>query len=318
MGENTLALLRFLSSEESPLPNLTSGYTPPTTIYLTLAGKFFMYSFATAKMMYCGFFFASLLYVRLSASKDKEGAGVAIGVMAVITGVLGTILVPNVVAFIMNKLLNKGMSWFSSPFAPLVLYGPPSILGVLISQYLIGPVSEQAIFNAMLLLQSGLALAIQMAGVGSASVFFLSGLPMLVALLINPLITGSAKTISLVAYALAQVEPLLVGTLILATVAEVFVPLVRFCHAYGSCTFLTLLTFRLAVSERRHLRTILLQASSLYWALRYSQHSCPLFIGSNVGNFGMVLFFQVSRPQLSWLCSLRDDHLMRCTRRDYS
>jgi hypothetical protein len=227
MGENTLALLHFLSSEESPLPNLTSGYTPPTTVYLTLGGKFFMYSFATAKLMYCAFFVATLLFIRLSAS-GGEGAGIAVGVMAVVTGVLGTIVIPNVVAFIMNKLLNKGMSWFSSPFAPLVLYGPPSILGVLVSQYLIGPVSEQAIFNAMLLLQSGLALAIQMAGVGSASVFFLSGLPMLVALFINRLITGSTKTISLVAYALAQVEPLMVGTLILATVAEVFVPLVRF------------------------------------------------------------------------------------------
>ncbi|EKM81542.1 hypothetical protein AGABI1DRAFT_69822 [Agaricus bisporus var. burnettii JB137-S8] len=225
MGENTLALLRFLSSEESPLPNLTSGYTPPTTVYLTLAGRFFMYSFATAKMMYWAFFLASVLFVRLSATKNGEKASVAIGVMAVTVAFLGTIIVPNMVAFIMNKLLNKGMSWFSSPFAPVVLYGPPSILGVLLSQYLIGPISEQAIFNAMLLLQSTLALAIQMAGIGSASVFFLSGLPMLVALLINPLITGSTKTISLVAYALVQVEPLLVGTLILATVAEVFVPL---------------------------------------------------------------------------------------------
>lgn len=233
MAENALALLQFLSSEESPLPNLTAGYTPPTTVYFTLFGQFFMYSFKTAKIMYSALFIASLLFVRWTSSSKTSGerASRTSGMVAVIAAASGALIVPNIVALVMSKGLNKGMSWFSSPFAPIVLYAPPTLLGALASQYLIGPVSEQAIFNVLLLLQSGLAYVIQMAGIGSAGLFFLSGLPLFVALLINPLITGSAKEISLFTYALAQVEPLLIGTLMLATVAEVFVPLVSLFSA---------------------------------------------------------------------------------------
>ncbi|KAF9454480.1 hypothetical protein P691DRAFT_692720 [Macrolepiota fuliginosa MF-IS2] len=224
MAENTLALLRFLSSEVSPLPKLTAGYTRPTTVYFTLLGKFYMYSFKTARIMYSVLFVASLLFVRLSKA-NRERARWTNGLVAVLAAVSGALIVPNVVALVMNKGLNKGMSWFSSPFAPIVLYAPPTILGALLSQYLIGPIPEQDVFNVLLLLQSGLAYAIQMAGVGSAGLFFLFALPLLVALLINRLITGSATEISLFTYALAQVEPLLIGSLMLATVAEVFVPL---------------------------------------------------------------------------------------------
>ncbi|KAJ3576559.1 hypothetical protein NP233_g353 [Leucocoprinus birnbaumii] len=227
MAENTLALLQFLSSDESPLPNLTAGYTKPTTVYFTLFGNFYMYSFKTARIMYLALFAASVLFVRLStSSKLNEGrASWTRGLVAVIAAVSGTIIVPNVVALVMSKVLNKGMSWFSNPFAPIVLYAPPTLLGALLSQYLVGPVLEQDILNAILLVQSGLAYAIQMAGIGSAGLFFLSSLPLSVALLLNPLITGSHTEISLVTYGIAQVEPLLIGSLMLATVAEVFVPL---------------------------------------------------------------------------------------------
>lgn len=228
MAENTLALLRFLSSDDSPLPNLTAGYTPPTTVYFTLFGKFYMYSFKTARIMYAALFVASLLFVRLSSvsKMNRERAGWTSGLVAVMAAVAGILIVPNAVALFMSKGLNKGMSWFSNPFAPIVLYAPPTLLGALLSQYLVGPVPEQDVLNILLLLQSGLAYGIQMAGIGSAGLFFLFSLPLFVALLINPLITGSATEISLLTYAFAQVEPLLIGTLMLATVAEVFVPLV--------------------------------------------------------------------------------------------
>lgn len=227
MAENTLALLRFLSSDESPLPNLTAGYTRPTTVYFTLFGKFYMYSFKTARIMYLSLFTASILFVRLSSSSKVNGARASWtrGLGAIMAAVFGSIIAPNVVALVMSKGLNKGMSWFSNPFAPIVLYGPPTLLGALLSQYLVGPVLEQEIFNALLVVQSGLAYGIQMAGIGSAGLYFLSSLPLFIALLLNPLIAGSAREISLFTYAIAQVEPLLIGSLLLATVAEVFVPL---------------------------------------------------------------------------------------------
>ncbi len=237
MAENTLALLRFLSSSDSPLPKLTEGYTRPTTVYLTFFGKFYMYSFKTAKIMYSALFLASLLFVRISSSSKTAQGGRAEwtkGLVAVLAAVAGTLIVPNLVALAMNKGLNKGMSWFSSPFAPVVLYAPPAVLGALLSQYLVGPTSEQSVFNALLLSQSALAYGIQMAGLGSAGLFFLFAAPLFVSLLFNTLITGSAAEISLFTYAMAQAEPLLIGTLMLATICEVFVPLVRiFPQGFG-------------------------------------------------------------------------------------
>jgi hypothetical protein len=172
--------------------------------------------------------------------------------------IAGTLIAPNLVALVMSKGLNKGMSWFSSPFAPILLYAPPTFLGALLSQYLVGPVFEQDILNALLIMQSALAYGIQMAGIGSACLFFLSALPLFIALLINPLITGSAKEISLFTYGFAQVEPLLIGTLMLATVAEVFVPLVSIIFPPGGVVEEPLIptTSRLAVSEHKHPQTI--------------------------------------------------------------
>jgi hypothetical protein len=259
MAENTLALLQFLSSDESPLPNLTAGYTRPSTVYFTLFGKFYMYSFKTARMMYLALFTASLLLVRVTGPSKANGerAGWTRGLVAVTAAVAGTVVVPNVVALVMSKVLNKAMSWFSSPFASIILYAPPTLLGALISQYLIGPVPERDIFNALLVMQSAMAYAIQMAGIGSAGLFFLSGLPIFFALLANPLITGSAREISLFTYALAQVEPLLIGSLMLATVAEVFVPLVSLISVCRLVTRSVIsMTFRLAVSELKRPRII--------------------------------------------------------------
>lgn len=223
MAENTLALLKFLSSEDSPLPNLTAGYTRPTTVYFTLFGTFYMYSFKTAKIMYSALFLASLFFVRISSQGGwTEWTK---GLVAVMAAVAGTVIMPNVVALAMSKGLNKGMSWFTSPFAPLVLYGPPTLLGALLSQYLVGPTSEQSIFKSLLLVQSAMAYGVQMAGVGSACLFFFSAFPIFFSLLINVMITGSTADISLFTYGLAQVEPLLIGALVLATICEVFVPL---------------------------------------------------------------------------------------------
>lgn len=224
MAENVLALLQFLSSDQSPLPTLTAGYARPSTVYFTLFGKFYMYSFKTARIMYLALFVVSLAFVRISTVR-KEWTNLVQGLVAVMASTFGTVIMPNLVALIMSKGLNKGMSWFSNPFSPIALYAPPALLGALLSQYLVGPVFERDILNALLVLQCGLAYGIQMAGIGSAGLFFLSGLPLFIALLSNRLITGNATDISLITYAIAQLEPLLIGSLMLTTVSEVFVPL---------------------------------------------------------------------------------------------
>lgn len=103
---------------------------------------------------------------------------------------------------------------------------PNTISGALLSQHLLGPMSEHTVFTALILLQSGSAFIIQLLNVGSAAVFFLSALPIFIAVLLNPLFSGNANEIALVTYALGQVFPLFGGVLLLLPVVEVFVPLV--------------------------------------------------------------------------------------------
>ncbi|KAF8159229.1 hypothetical protein B0H34DRAFT_655155 [Crassisporium funariophilum] len=233
MGENTLALIRYLSSSKSPLPTLTQGYTRPSTVFFAhIGGVFFMYSFATAKIMYSVLFLASLVLVRLTfvdpaPALKKAGSGFwreqGKGAVGVLAGMVGTLAVPNLVAVVMKSGLGKGMSWFSDPMAPLGLYGPAALLGGLLSQYLIGQIHEQSVFTALLLIQSFVAVGIQLAGIGSAALFFLSALPIFVSFAANSLLNG--KNLSLWTYAIAQVMPLLTGSMLMVGVVEVFTPL---------------------------------------------------------------------------------------------
>jgi len=211
-----------------------------------------MYSFTTAKVMYTLLLLASFVLVRITyvdpaPALKKVGDGFwseqIKGGVAVVLGAIGTLLVPNVVALVMRHVLNKGMSWFSSPLSPLGLYGPAAVLGMvfylsierlfyimflgaLISQYLVGQVHEQSVFTALLLVQAFVAVAVQVAGIGSAAIFFICALPLFVALIINSLLMGNTKNLSLWTYAIGQILPLLSGSMLIVGVVEVFVPLV--------------------------------------------------------------------------------------------
>lgn len=81
-------------------------------------------------------------------------------------------------------------------------------------------------FTSTLLMQSFFSVLIQMLGVGSAAIFYLSALPLFFSLVVNAFITGEGD-ISLWTYALGQANPLFTGTLMITAVSEVFVPLVR-------------------------------------------------------------------------------------------
>jgi len=138
MGENALALMRYLSSSDSPVAQLTEGYSRPSTVFYAHVGPtFFMYSFSTAKVMYSALLAASFVLVRLTfvdpAPALKSGHGFwreqGKGAIAVTAGIAGTLLLPNVVAVVMRSVLNKGMSWFKNPLAPIGLYGPAALLG---------------------------------------------------------------------------------------------------------------------------------------------------------------------------------------------
>jgi hypothetical protein len=137
MGENALALLLYLSSPASPLPSLTSGYTPPTTVFFSNLGYFVSYSYRTAKILYVLLFAASIVLVHViyvePAPALRKGKGIwreqARGGVAVVSGAVGAIAGANLVAFVMVNVLGKGMSWFSSEMSTLGLYGPAALAG---------------------------------------------------------------------------------------------------------------------------------------------------------------------------------------------
>jgi hypothetical protein len=129
MAANTLALLEHLSSPASPIPELTSGYTPPSTVYFFHLGIFWIYSFNIAKTMYGILFIQSLVFV-FAGGKFKDVLKEQIrGAVRVFIGLVGALVGANAVAVIMAKVLGKGMSWFSNELSPVVLYAPPALFG---------------------------------------------------------------------------------------------------------------------------------------------------------------------------------------------
>ncbi|KIO07538.1 hypothetical protein M404DRAFT_997720 [Pisolithus tinctorius Marx 270] len=249
MADNTLALLRYLSSSDSPIPSLAKGFDAcPRTVFMSSLHWFFMYSFTTAKIMYVSLFIASLALWRI-ARVQKIGAGFG----AVLAAIAGAVLAANVVAFLMKYVLKKPLSWFKAEYHPLLLYAPAAISGMLIAQLPFSgpgkPSMERPIFMALLLFQSFLAAFGQILNIGSSAALFLGALGFFVALCIDTALAprmrlsslngdkpianhprkGQAGTagqeLSLWSYVIAMLIPLTVGVQLLAATLVVFVPL---------------------------------------------------------------------------------------------
>ena len=233
MADNALALLQYLTSPESPLPSLDTGYTKPQTVFFSIFGFFFRYSFQTARITYFVFFITSLGFVKLTyvdpAPALKKGRAMwqeqLRGIAAVIAAPFGALVGANTVAYIMTKVFNKGMSWFSIELSCLILYLPPALAGALASQLLFGRIREVTILTSLLLLQSYLAFLLQMIGYGSAAMFYLSALPLGISLLLNQMFVLDPEEIHLWTYAVSQLTSLMNGTQLCVALLDVFVPL---------------------------------------------------------------------------------------------
>jgi hypothetical protein len=144
MAENTLAILRYLSSDASPLPSMTAGYTRPATVFFSDFGRFIQYQFSTARLMYGTLFSLSLSLVWLvhrermpvsrSASRSLATIGSFLkaqwnGVRALLVAFGGALVCANGLAVIMHRILGRNMSWFASEQSSLLLYGPAALTG---------------------------------------------------------------------------------------------------------------------------------------------------------------------------------------------
>ncbi|KAI9455042.1 hypothetical protein F5148DRAFT_409217 [Russula earlei] len=231
MAENTLAILRYLSSDVSPLPSLTTGYMRPTTVFFTEFGRFVQYQFSTARLMY-GTLFCLSLTMAWSVHRDRQlpfgsvdfWAAQRTGSRVLLVAFGGALIGANGLAVIMHRVLVRNMSWFASEHSPLILYGPAALAGMLSIQMVFPDVAERHVLTALLLMQSSGALALQLLGIGSAYILFINSVPLFVALLFDALLNPGA-IVSLWVYALGSVMPLLTGTKMACTVLDVFVPL---------------------------------------------------------------------------------------------
>ncbi|KIY68442.1 hypothetical protein CYLTODRAFT_453504 [Cylindrobasidium torrendii FP15055 ss-10] len=219
MGENTLALVRHLTSDKSPLPSLVGGYTPPTTTYWShVVGPFVSYSRETALLMYSATFAATVAIIINGGEPWSEVfKGVGVSLLAFFGALIGS----NGVGLAM-VLIGKNMSWFRFEIGSLVLFAPGALAGSLTALLFSSSLpSERATYQAIMLIHSTLAVFVQMLGIGSSSLMFLTVLPVIAGYMAS----GNDKTISLVAYAVGSFMPLVTGTLVFLPVLEVFVPL---------------------------------------------------------------------------------------------
>lgn len=98
--------------------------------------------------------------------------------------------------------------------------------GAFSTQLLVARLPERTMFSGLLLSLAFATVFLQFIGIGSAAMFFLSAAPIFVSILLDSLSTGGKGPMSLWAYALGQLSPLLTGTQVICTVFDVFVPLV--------------------------------------------------------------------------------------------
>jgi hypothetical protein len=136
MAENALAILQYLSSDASPLPSLATGFARPTTVFFTQFGRFFQFSFATARLTYGALFVLSLTLARITHGKRTPGSSFAgflgelwVGVRALLLAFGGALTGANGLAVIIHRVLGRNMSWYASEHSALLLYGPATFGG---------------------------------------------------------------------------------------------------------------------------------------------------------------------------------------------
>lgn len=109
MGENVLALLRYLTLPSTSLTNIQKS---KSTVFFSLHGGayFFVFSAATARIAYALIWIATLAFVAVRARRDRKAAyGLAIA--GVTTSLIFAVIAANFVALFTSHLRGRALSW---------------------------------------------------------------------------------------------------------------------------------------------------------------------------------------------------------------
>ncbi|GAA5923073.1 uncharacterized protein JCM15063_003520 [Sporobolomyces koalae] len=257
MGESTLALLEYFTSPATSLGNspLPTPILPKTSVsalifFSALGGHIFVvYTRNQATILYTLLAGAVslVLYDRVDwAQRRKAYILSSLGVLgSVLSGVIGA----NLAAAFTSLVMGRAMSWFRHEALPLVVYGPPTLLGIVVYQYFLvsnrlrsrlATVAQDRAESSLLEHSSLVGLVVYYTvfmllghalGVGSSYLFAIGSVGSLLALCFNDYVLApqreadSGRSVHLATYMVGQVMPIMLGVEGIIGFLDLFVPL---------------------------------------------------------------------------------------------
>ncbi|KEI41749.1 uncharacterized protein L969DRAFT_15765 [Mixia osmundae IAM 14324] len=240
MGENTIAMLNWLTSQDVDISDIT--HSKDSVFFSALGGKVFvLFSKDQAAVGYS--MLAALAVVTMSAKvRWQQKAAYALMTASIPISLLSGIVAANVVAVIQGNLLGRALSWFRHEHLCIYLFSFPALLGVTLVQHFTRRLAirrgyvthgdgtlEHAALVGTVTYYTVAALIGHSAGILSAYLFALSAAWALLVVVLNDyLLAPASKQGSRVAnsaYFLGQLLPAIVGTEGLIGFLDLFVPL---------------------------------------------------------------------------------------------
>lgn len=197
-GENVLAIVDYLTtSPESLLPQVEPTPKAEAPIYFTLVGRFFVNIparlFKGASMGLSAF---TNFQIQSQTRADKHfGAlkATTLAIVGTVASLLFALVATNGVAFIMTRVLDHSLSWFSHEWLPIPLYAPPATTAILATQWLIAKCvtkerrayMERATLTGLLIVFMIALVCMNAFGIGSAYLFGLGSFAVLASIVVN-------------------------------------------------------------------------------------------------------------------------------------
>lgn len=251
MGHNVISMLEYLTSDKTTLGNSPDAkplpFSPPSSlIFWTGLGGHLMFVYTRLQATAAYSTLAAIGAVVVADRVDWKHKGVYAGALAgVLVSFVSALIGANAVALFISLVMDKSMTWFRHEAWPILIFGPPAALSIVLVQKAIGSLTrtkgaspaqariesgllEHATLVGQVVYYSALTLIGHAAGIGSSYLFATSAFASLVALVLNDYVlkrNSQARELHLATYVIGQVSPLLLGVEGLVGFLDLFVPL---------------------------------------------------------------------------------------------
>ncbi len=250
-GHNLLALLEYLTSNQTTLGNSPDAkplpFSPPSAlVFWTGLGGHIMFVYTRLQATAAYSTLAAIGAVVVADRADGAHKSVyLLAVVGVFVSFVSALVGANAVALFISLVMDKSMTWFRHEAWPILIFGPPAVLSIILVQKAIAKavrtkgaspaqariesgLLEHATLVGQVIYYSAMTLIGHSAGIGSSYLFATSAFASLTALVVNDYIlkrSSPARELHLATYAIGQVSPLLLGVEGLVGFLDLFVPL---------------------------------------------------------------------------------------------